>query len=240
MRKETVRRIGWLLFSVTAALLFYGLSAVHEGQEPRQMSASAAARSDAQEYAQEDLEQKKVAISFDDGPHPTYTKQLLDGLKKRGVKATFFVTGEHAALHPDIIRRMSEEGHLIGNHTYDHVQLTKTDQKEAQMQIEKTGNRIYEITGEYPIFLRPPFGETREDLQLAVALFNVPWNVDTLDWKTKNADSILEIVQENVKDGSIILMHDGYASSVEGALAVVDYLQKEGYELVTVDRLLLV
>lgn len=185
-------------------------------------------------------ESPRAALTFDDGPSKKYTPLLLDGLKERGVKASFFLLGRNIEGNEALVLRMYEEGHLIGNHTYDHVQLTKTDQKEAQMQIEKTGNRIYEITGEYPIFLRPPFGETREDMQLAVALFNVPWNVDTLDWKTKNADSILEIVQENVKDGSIILMHDGYASSVDGALAVVDYLQKEGYELVTVDRLLLV
>ena len=148
MRKETVRRLGLLLFSVAAALLFYGLSTVSGRQEPRRPVSSVAVRSDAQEYEQEDLEQKKVAISFDDGPHPTYTEQLLDGLKERGVKATFFVTGEHAALHPDIIRRMSEEGHLIGNHTYTHIQLNTSNREQFKEELIRTNEVISEITGD--------------------------------------------------------------------------------------------
>ena len=238
MRKETVRRIGWLLFSVTAALLFYGLSAVHEGQEPRQMSASAAARSDAQEYAQEDLEQKKVAISFDDGPHPTYTKQLLDGLKKRGVKATFFVTGEHAALHPDIIRRMSEEGHLIGNHTYSHIQLNADNRERFKAELVQTNQVISEITGEEVLYVRPPYGSWDRTLEEELNMFPVLWTVDPLDWCSSNTTCIVKSVVDEVEENDIILMHDCYDTSVTAALQIVDELLAEGYTFVTVEEIL--
>ena len=93
-------------------------------------------------------EEKKIAITFDDGPHPQFTEQLLDGLKERGVQATFFVTGEHAELHPDIIERMNEEGHIIGNHTYSHMQLTKGNRDSFKDELIKTNQILNEITGE--------------------------------------------------------------------------------------------
>ncbi len=181
----------------------------------------------------------RAALTFDDGPSKKYTPLLLDGLKERGVKVSFFLLGSNIEGNEDLVKRMQEEGHLIGNHTYNHVQLTKVSKNEAKEEIEKTGNIIYEITGIYPIYLRPPFGKTREDLELPVELFNVSWNIDTLDWKTKNVDSILQIVKKQIKDGSIILMHDEYETSVEAALRIVDDLTKDGYRFVTVDELLL-
>ena len=96
--------------------------------------------------ADEDENIKKIAITFDDGPHPSYTEQLLDGLKERGVHATFFVTGEHAKLHPDIIKRMHEEGHLIGNHTYSHIQLTSKNREKFKQELIDTNAVIQEIT----------------------------------------------------------------------------------------------
>ena len=114
-----------LLFDMIAGLLFLGFY----GMQGRRVAAdSDLVRVAEEEYpGAEDV--KKIAITFDDGPHPSYTAQLLDGLKERGIHATFFVTGEHAELHPDIIERMYEEGHLIGNHTYSHIQLTKKNRE---------------------------------------------------------------------------------------------------------------
>lgn len=103
-------------------------------------------------------EVRKIAITFDDGPHPYYTEQLLDGLKERGVHATFFVTGEHAELHPDIIRRMQEEGHLIGNHTYSHIQLTKQNRETFKEELIHTNEILEEIIGEEVVYVRPPYG----------------------------------------------------------------------------------
>ena len=109
--------------------------------------------------------QKKIALTFDDGPHPYYTEQLLDGLKERGVKATFFVTGEHAKLHADIIKRMSEDGHLIGNHTYSHMQLGKTNREEFKEELVQTNEVIKGITGEEVIYVRPPYGSWDKELE---------------------------------------------------------------------------
>ena len=181
----------------------------------------------------------RAALTFDDGPSKKYTPVLLDGLKERGVKASFFLLGRNIEGNEELVKRMYEEGHLIGNHTYNHVRLTKVSKNKAKEEIEKTGNKIYETTGGYQIYLRPPFGEVRKDLDLPVELFYVSWNIDTLDWKTRNVDSILRIVKKQIKDGSIILMHDEYETSVEAALRIVDDLMNEGYQFVTVDKLLL-
>lgn len=188
----------------------------------------------------EQMEAPRIALTFDDGPSKKYSPLLLDGLKERGVQVSFFLLGRNIQGNEDLVQRMQQEGHLIGNHTYNHVELNKISLKEAKEEIEKTGNKIFEITGIYPVYVRPPFGEWREDLNLSVELLNVPWNIDTLDWKTKNADNTVEIVKQQVKDGSIILMHDGYESSVKAALRIIDLLTKEGFEFVTVDKLLMV
>ena len=101
---------------------------------------------------------KKIALTFDDGPHPYYTEELLDGLRERGVVATFFVTGEHAALHPDVIKRMQEEGNLIGNHTYSHMQLTKKNREKFKEELIRTNEVLEEITGVEVEYVQPPYG----------------------------------------------------------------------------------
>ena len=108
-------------------------------------------------------EEKRIAITFDDGPDGISTPVLLDGLKERGVRASFFVIGQEAEEHPDLIRRMQKEGHLIGNHTYHHVELTKVDQETERKEIEKTNEVIENITGETVAFIRPPYGSWREE-----------------------------------------------------------------------------
>ena len=180
----------------------------------------------------------RVALTFDDGPSSRYTPELLDGLKERGVRASFFLLGQNMEGNEELVQRMQEEGHLIGNHTYHHVLLNKIPQSLACEEIQKTNNLIYEMTGVYPSYIRPPFGAWKENLELCVTMFPVFWDSDTLDWKSRNVDAILKIVEENIRDGSIILMHDEYDTSVEAALKVVDLLQKEGYQFVTVDELI--
>ncbi len=180
----------------------------------------------------------RVALTFDDGPHMKYTPLLLDGLRERGVHATFFLMGKNIEGKEEIVEQMHKDGHLIGNHTYDHVQLDKLSNDLACRQILKTNNIIYEITGEYPLYLRPPYGAWPKNLELCVTMLPVFWDVDTLDWKSKNVQSVEKIVREEVKDGSIILMHDSFQSSVEAALQITDMLTEQGYDLVTADELL--
>ena len=180
-----------------------------------------------------------IALTFDDGPNGKYTPALLEGLKERGVHATFFLMGKNIEGKEELVRQIQADGHLIGNHTYDHVELDKISEEAAKEEIIATNQEIYEITGIYPEWIRPPYGAWRKNLDFYVTMFPVLWDIDTLDWKSKNVESVLQIVKSQVEDGSIILMHDAYQSSVEAALQIVDILQEEGYEFVTVDKLLL-
>ncbi len=184
-------------------------------------------------------EKKKIALTFDDGPHPYYTEQLLDGLKERGVVVTFFVTGEHAALHPDIIKRMQKEGHLIGNHTYSHIQLRNGNREEFRQELIRTNETIKEITGEDVAYVRPPYGSWDKNFEKELNMLPVLWNVDPTDWCTENPDTIVRRVLQNAEEGDIILMHDYFAPSVTAALRIVDELEKEGYTFVTVEEIIL-
>lgn len=181
---------------------------------------------------------KKIALTFDDGPHPRYTEQLLDGLKERNVVATFFVTGENAQNYPNIIRREQEEGHLIGNHTYSHIQLTSGNREMFREELVKTNEILENITGEKVSFVRPPYGSWDKSFEKELNMFPVLWNIDPLDWCSHNAECIAAKVVENAGDGDIILMHDYYDTSVTAALEVVDVLQKRGFQFVTVEEIL--
>lgn len=180
----------------------------------------------------------KIALTFDDGPHPYYTKQLLDGLKERHVKASFFILGAHAEASPELVERMAEEGHLIGNHTYNHVQLTKVNEELFKEEIRSTSEMLEEITGEAVEYIRPPFGSWDKKFEEELNMFPVLWTVDPLDWCSSNSDSVVRKVVSAIEENDIILMHDEYKTSVTAALAIVDILQKEGYEFVTVDEIL--
>ena len=165
---------------------------------------------------------KYVALTFDDGPSRKCTPVLLDGLKERDVHVTFFLMGKNIEGNEDIVKRMSEEGHLIGNHSYEHIQ-----------------KQIEAITGKRPEYIRPPYGDWNEELEEEIGMTPVLWSVDSLDWKLKDTGKILRRVLKDVKDGDIILLHDIFSSSVEAALELIDILQKEGYVFVTADELLI-
>ena len=184
------------------------------------------------------VEAPRVALTFDDGPNAKYTPLLLEGLRKRNIHATFFLLGENILKNKEMLLRMQKDGHLIGCHTWSHVQLDKISPSRASREILKTNSLIYHITGTYPTCLRPPYGAWKKDLELPVTMLPVFWDVDTLDWQSQNPESILDIVRKNVQDGSIILMHDSYDSSVRAALAIADELTEKGYDFVTADQLL--
>lgn len=194
---------------------------------------------DAAEMTEGNIEEKRVALTFDDGPHRIYTAKLLDGLLERSVKATFFVIGENIPGNEELIARMYQEGHLIGNHTYDHVKISDMSAEDACEQVQKTSDLIRAITGEDTEFVRPPFGAWNKELEAPFTMIPVLWDVDPLDWTTKNTALVEERILSEVEDGDIILLHDCYESSVDAALAVVDELQAQGYEFVRVDRLIL-
>ncbi len=186
----------------------------------------------------QEQERKKVALTFDDGPDTEYTPMLLDGLAKRGVKATFFVIGEQAEENPQLIKRMAQEGHLIGNHTYSHVDLKNLTDSAAKKEIKKANEVIEKYTGEEPCFLRPPFGSGRGKIEQELEMIQVLWTIDTMDWACKDEGQICSTVYREIEENSIILMHDEYPSTVRAAFRVIDDLQKKGYEFVTVDQMI--
>ncbi len=183
-------------------------------------------------------EVKKVALTFDDGPHYAYTKILLDGLKERGVVATFFVTGEHALLHPDLIQRMYQEGHLVGNHTYSHIQLRHDNREEYKEELVLTNEVLKEIIGEEIIFVRPPYGSWDKSFEEELNMIPVLWTVDPLDWCSDSVQCIVQNTMNEVEDNDIILMHDYYETSVTAALKIVDELLEDGFTFVTVEEVL--
>lgn len=180
---------------------------------------------------------KKIALTFDDGPHPVYTKKLLDGLKERGVKATFFLIGKNIEENKELVLRMSQEGHCIGSHTYNHVQLTQLSDEQACEEICLTNDAISMITGENVTYIRPPYGEWDNRVECAINMNPVMWTIDPRDWEVKDTPTIVERVKKNAQAEGIILLHDIYDTSVEAALEIVDILQAEGYEFVTIDEI---
>ncbi len=185
-----------------------------------------------------ETENKKIAITFDDGPHPYYTEQLLDGLKERDAKATFFLTGEHAEQYPELVKRMYEEGHLIGNHTYSHLQLGAHNREAYKEELLKTNEILEEIIEEEIQFVRPPYGSWDKSFEAELSMFPVLWSIDPQDWCSSNVAGIVNSVLSKADENDIILMHDEYKSTITAAFTVIDELQKRGYEFVTVDEIL--
>lgn len=179
-----------------------------------------------------------VALTFDDGPRLGTTDRLLDGLKQRGASATFFLVGEQAALFPELVQRMQQEGHQVGNHTWSHVRLAGQDAESLCREIEHTEILLSNILGGEGYWLRPPYGLVEETAARCVKVPMVKWSVDPRDWESRESEQIYRAVMEHAQPNSIILLHDIYESSVDAALKLVDTLQAEGYLFVTVEELL--
>ena len=182
---------------------------------------------------------KYVALTFDDGPRKETTEVLLDGLKQRGVQATFFVIGTQIGCvgNEDLLLRMRDEGHQIGNHTYSHVRLQTARRETILEEIQKNEVIIQEILGPGEYWLRPPYGMIGNKQCDLVKTPMIYWSLDTEDWKVLDAKAVSDLVVEKVRDGDIVLLHDFYPSSVEAALEIIDRLQPEGYVFVTVEEL---
>ena len=180
---------------------------------------------------------KMVALTFDDGPDPKTTPQALDILKKYGAKATFFMVGQNIAGNEAIVKRVHNEGHQIGIHTWDHPVLTKLPLESAQKEILDTQTAINNVIGIKPTITRPPYGAINATIQNSVDQSFIMWNVDSLDWKTRNTKAIMQEIAKT-QPGSIILMHDIHQTSIDALPSVLEYLKSNGYTLVTVDELL--
>jgi peptidoglycan/xylan/chitin deacetylase (PgdA/CDA1 family) len=184
--------------------------------------------------------QRCVALTFDDGP-VAGTADLLDVLADKGVPATFFVVGSNAQAQPDLLARMVSEGHVVGNHTQDHPDLTKLDAEQVRDQIDQVNDTVAEATGIRPTLLRPPYGATSPtvaDVAAAEGMAQVLWNVDPEDWKDRDSTIVQQRVLSSTNDGDIVLSHDIHETTREAYAAIIDGLVANGYTLVTVPQLL--
>jgi peptidoglycan-N-acetylglucosamine deacetylase len=191
--------------------------------------------------------EKKVALTFDDGPDDIFTRQVLDVLKQNKVKATFFVIGRRAEAHPELIARMIREGHIVGNHSYNHADLSKLSVTNFEKQIEHTQLILKPMTGYNPKLFRPPYGAINEQ-QVRWAMDHgyliINWNVDSLDWKGLSADKVSRNILSANRPGAIILLHCGggegedLSGSVKAIPTIIRTLKIQGYEMVTVPELL--
>lgn len=176
--------------------------------------------------------------SADDGPNPKYTKPLLDGLRERGIRVTFFLVGECIDGNEDLVKQMAKDGHLIGVHCMTHKDLTKEKLSDAAKELCDTREKIRAVTGDWPEYVRPPYGSWNAKLEEAVDMIPVFWDVDSIDWRLKNTEKVTAKVVKDTEDGDIILMHDEFKTSVEAAFRIIDNLTAKGYTFVTVDELM--
>ena len=187
-------------------------------------------------------DQKIVALTFDDGPGP-YTARLLDEMKKRGVRATFFVLGTRVESYPDLICRMEAEGHVVGNHSNSHRMLHKMTLAQVHTEMGKCADKIEALLGHKPTVMRCPGGNCSDTVKQYAKEAGVPilyWDVDTRDWESRNVNSILKVAfsKNGISDGSIVLMHDIYSTTVDAAIQMMDRLIADGYTFVTIPELL--
>ena len=181
-----------------------------------------------------------VALTFDDGPAPE-TERLLDILDKKNVKASFFVMGNNARKYPATMQRIRNGGHTIGNHTADHRELPRLSQDGINHQLDRANAAINDTTGQSPRWLRPPYGEydarvtaAAQRRGMAVAM----WNVDTLDWKHRNATKTCAVAVQNSRPGSVVLMHDIHGPTVDAVPCVIDGLRAKGLRPVSLDQMI--
>lgn len=193
--------------------------------------------------------QKVVALTFDDGPYPPYTGQMLDVLKEYHIPATFFVVGQNVEKYPELVKRIAEEGHEVGNHTYHHIDLLKADRKVIADEIDRTSQAIFTASGIRPHLMRPPHGFRDPVIMEMMAergLKVVEWSVMSRDWLNPGVDAIVDRTVSKVKNGSIILLHDGdgiasqnsRAETIEATRRIIQILSNQGYKFVTVDEIL--
>lgn len=190
-------------------------------------------------------DKKIVSLTFDDGPHPVNTLKIMDVLKKHNVRASFFLVGKKAKLYPGIVKRLFQENHDIGNHSYSHVRLSFKSLSKTLKEIGKTQDLIKKITGELPVFFRPPWGrfsKQQENMIRHHFAFEqhhiVLWDVCTYDWESPSIDTLLNTIEQNTKPGSIILLHDTSATTADHIEGIIKKLHEMKYEIVPLSELI--
>ena len=192
---------------------------------------------------------RKLALTYDDGPNAPYTLQLLEVLARHDVRATFFLVGRFVEQRPDIVRKIAEAGHDIGNHTWSHPYLIWATPVEARRQLERTSKVIEDVTGQRPALFRPPFGGRRPGtfgLVRELGMTPVMWRVSTYDWEADSPEFILNKARKGIRGGDVILMHDGghtrmgvnRGHTIVATDQLISEYKAKGYEFVSVSQML--
>lgn len=178
-----------------------------------------------------------LALTYDDGPYAPVGNRIMDVMNQYGGKCTFFMVGNRITSYADEVRRMANEGFEVANHTQDHKNLSKTNAEQIQAQVAACNNIIQAVSGIRPTLMRLPGGNKNSTVLANTGMPMIMWNIDTLDWKTRNAQSTINSVLGKVKDGDIILMHELYSATAAATEALVPALTAQGFQLVTVSEL---
>lgn len=206
------------------------------GEEPADGSGQEAA-GETSGGRQIDPSRPMVALTFDDGPQPSVGNRIMDCLAQYGGKATFFMVGDRVPSHADEVRRMAAEGHEVANHTMNHKYLQKLGAAGIQSQVTQCNDVIESVCGVRPTLMRLPGGNHNAAVLANTNMPMIQWSIDTLDWKTRNAQSTVSAVLDHVRDGDIILMHELYSQTGDAALTIIPELVNRGYQLVTVSEM---
>lgn len=184
-----------------------------------------------------DVNAPMVALTFDDGPNPENTKRILDVLNANYSHATFFVVGTNAEKYPETLKAISTSGSEIGNHSYNHTNLTSVSSEKVEKEIDEVNRAVKKATGESTTVIRPPYGAFNDALLNQLEEPVVLWDLDTEDWDSRNAQVIVDKILSDIKDGDIVLMHDIYESTAEAVEMLVPKLKEQGYQIVTVSEM---
>ncbi len=189
-----------------------------------------------------DTDKKQVALSFDAAWGNEQTDHLLEILEKYKVKTTFFLVGDWVKNFPDSVKKIAEHGHDVGNHSDTHPHMTQMSTADMVSQIQACNDKIKELTGKQPTLFRAPYGDYNNDVVKSVNgcdMYCVQWDVDSLDWKDPTPEQIKKNITSKIKNGSIILMHNGAKNTPESLPAVIEAIKAEGYEIVPISQILL-
>lgn len=229
--------VSWLYFwpvvitilLLAGVVLFYGSYYINSGFYVKVVSKA-------------DTTLKQVAISFDDGPLPSFTPQVLSILKDKNVPATFFCIGKNAALYPQLLRDLYEQGHTIGNHSYSHGKLFDLlNAEKMYTDLQQMNSVVRQEIGITPALFRPPYGVTNPNLARAIkrsGFITVGWSIRSLDTVTGNADKLMQRVLKQIKPGAVILLHDTCAVTVQVLPVLIDALRSKGYDIVPLHKML--
>lgn len=185
-----------------------------------------------------DPSKKLIAFSFDDGPSRKNTEKILKALEQNNARATFFMLGQNAKYYPDLVKKVAESGNEVAGHSWNHPQLTKLGKNGVKKQMSQMNEAIASVTGSDVGLLRPPYGSINRTVKKTVKDPLILWSIDTLDWKTLNADKTADAILEQAKDGDIILMHDIHAPTAKAVKKVLPKLAEQGFQVCTVSELL--